>query len=141
MKRDYSTSELGSNISSDVVLRANKTGAFMKTKPQNNDLGGLTPLMTPLMVKGKAKRKSTGDIKCFLIEKIGIYLRDSYDFRGKQSLGYWNEKTNYGGKNPFKGDKIRNVDFRAYKIGADFIIFSDVKVITLTPKVFVNVDK
>jgi len=35
-----------------VVLRASKTGAFMKTKPQNNDLGGLTPLiggLTPLM--------------------------------------------------------------------------------------------
>jgi len=29
------------------VLRANKTGAFMKTKPQNNDLGGLTPLADP----------------------------------------------------------------------------------------------
>jgi len=28
-----------------VVLRANKTGASMKTKPHNNDLGGLIPLM------------------------------------------------------------------------------------------------
>jgi len=27
-----------------VVLRANKTGAFMKTKLQNNDVGGRIPL-------------------------------------------------------------------------------------------------
>ena len=37
-------SELKSNILSDDLLRVNKTGAFMKTKPHNNDLGGRTPL-------------------------------------------------------------------------------------------------
>jgi len=33
-----------SNISLDELLQSNKTGAFMKTKPQNNDLGGRIPL-------------------------------------------------------------------------------------------------
>ena len=49
MKRDYSTSgykgrSLGAT-SHRRLLRANKTGAFMKTKTQNNDLSGPTLLI------------------------------------------------------------------------------------------------
>ena len=74
-----------------------------------------------------------GNSHCFEIKQVGIYVQDSYDFVGTQRLGYWNATTNYGGKNPFRGDLVTNADFRAHGGGRDFIVFSDIKVTTLDP--------
>ncbi len=37
--------------------------------------------------------------KCAFVTSVGVYVRDSYDFRGDQSLEYWNSRTNYAGRN------------------------------------------
>jgi len=85
-----------------------------------------------VLVKGRTESAGTNK-RCFIIEQIAIYVKDSYDFVGDQSLGYWKSSTNYGGKNPFKGDKVTNADFRKHGGGADFKVYSDLKVTNLTP--------
>jgi len=76
------------------------------------------------------------------ISEVGVYLRDSYDFNGDQSLGYWNASTNYGGGNPFKGTPVANSDFRdwrtANKKGGDFLVFSDLKIVKISPPAVFN---
>ena len=67
------------------------------------------------------------------VSKIGVYVRDSYDFVGNQALGYWDKETNYVGTNPFKGSLITNAAFRNTKKGADFIVYSDVRTTNITP--------
>lgn len=73
--------------------------------------------------------------KCAFVTSVGVYVRDSYDFVDEQSLGYWNSRTNYAGRNFLKGDKVSNVIFRDYAKqtgkGADFLIYSDIKITTL----------
>jgi hypothetical protein len=72
------------------------------------------------------------------IDAVGIYVRDSYDFNGDQHLGYWNDTTDYGGKNPFKGTGVTNQDFRDWRSansrGGDFLVYSDLKVVPVNPK-------
>jgi len=81
-----------------------------------------------IIVEGSVKGR--GYHHCFTISKIGIYVRDSYDFKGDQFLGFWNDKTNYGGRNWFKGESVSNKDFRDYTAktgkGKDFIVFSNI---------------
>lgn len=75
------------------------------------------------------------------IDAVGVYVRDSYDFNDdswfSQPLGFWNEKTNYAGRNPFLGTEVTNKDFRdwrtAHNKGGDFLVYSDLKVIKLSP--------
>ena len=52
--------------------------------------------------------------KCAFFTSVGVYVRDSYDFVDEQSLGYWNSRTNYAGRNFRKGDKVSNASFRDY---------------------------
>ncbi len=70
------------------------------------------------------------DKACVTITKLGFYVRDSYDFKGDQHLGYWNAETKYVGRNPFRGDKVTNKSFRDYQeltgFGHDFLLYSDV---------------
>ena len=84
-----------------------------------------------VVVKGCATAGAIG------ITDIGIYVKDSFDFQGDQDLGYWNKATNYAGRNPFKGTLVSNSDYRAYAqktgFGVDFLVFSDLVVITLSP--------
>ncbi len=89
-----------------------------------------------VLVEGSAIIKPGGDVSCVGVKKIGIYIKDSYDFIGDQSLGYWNSGTNYGGKNMFRGSKVSNADFRAHGGGADFMVFSNIQVETITPMEF-----
>jgi hypothetical protein len=69
------------------------------------------------------------------IEEVGVYVRDSYDFNGLQHLGYWDIDKNYGGRNFFKGTKVKNADFREWRNrqgkGGDYIVYSDLKVTQL----------
>ena len=67
--------------------------------------------------------------------RVGVYVKDSFDFEGFQLLGAWNSNTNYAGINPFKGDYVSNASFREYTkktgFGRDFLIYSDLKVVDL----------
>ena len=73
--------------------------------------------------------------KCAFVTSVGVYVRDSYDFVGYQNLGYWNSHTNYAGKNFLKGDHVSNASFREHAAktgkGADFLVYSDIKITTL----------
>jgi|GEM_PF-1172976 len=69
------------------------------------------------------------------IKRVGIYLRDSYDFIGNQfgDLGYWNKVDNTvaktGGEN---FHKVTNADFRQWRDendrGGDFTVYSDIDI-------------
>jgi Family of unknown function (DUF6402) len=62
-----------------------------------------------------------------VINEIGIYVKDSFDFNGDQFLGVWG----------YRDDPINNSDFRQWRndnhLGGDFQVFSDVKRIKLNP--------
>ena len=65
----------------------------------------------------------------------GLSPKIRYDFVGNQSLGYWNSRTKYAGGNFLKGDKVTNESFREHASktgrGADFLVYSDIKITTL----------
>lgn len=87
---------------------------------------------TPVLPKGRQ----------VTITKVGVFVRDSYDFDGFQFLGFWNDTNNsVSTLNPFSGTGVYNSTFRDYrtktKMGGDFLVFSDVKWTTLpTPHTF-----
>jgi Family of unknown function (DUF6402) len=88
-----------------------------------------------------------------LIEEIGVYVRDSYDFDGDQFLGWWTYPDNYEywrldtfdtGRSsrrypygyvlgmPFEGGElITNEDFKKFRKqshkGGDFLVYSELK--------------
>jgi hypothetical protein len=71
------------------------------------------------------------------IRQVGVYVRDSFDFNGDQFLGYWDDSDNsVSMMNPFSGTGVSNADFRAWRTansrGGDFLVFSDVKLTSLT---------
>jgi hypothetical protein len=72
------------------------------------------------------------------VTKVGVFVRDSFDFEGFQFLGFWNDSTNsVSAINPLAGTPVFNSTLRDYRdryhMGGDFMVFSDVKVTTLSP--------
>ena len=109
---------------------------YVNTRPVGNIFDPLDDMLAALgrvnlrmAVSGYVKGK------CAFVTSVGVYVRDSYDFVDEQSLGYWNSRTNYAGRNFRKGDKVSNASFRDYAKktgkGADFLIYSDIKITTL----------
>lgn len=111
--------------------------------------GALGKATFKLAVVGRSKRSSSG-IDIFEIDKIGIYIRDTYDFNDSgmtpEPLGIWNkdrclskaESAAFLTMPPvmiakrFQGFvPVYNSDFRrwqkAHNSGSDFIVFSNVK--------------
>jgi hypothetical protein len=84
----------------------------------------------------------TTSITALTVDKVGVYVWDTFDFNGSQSLGYWNDETNTVRRHSFYGDThVRNYDFCVWRSvmrrGGDFLVISDVKWTTLpTPDVF-----
>lgn len=77
---------------------------------------------------------ANADLKSELkIEKIGVYVKDSYDFERKQFLGVWG----------YRDQPVNNIDFRNWRVknnaGGDFRVFSDVKQIRLSKPDIVKV--
>lgn len=71
------------------------------------------------------------------IDRVGIYVRDSFDFNGSQFLGFWNERTNsVSVANPLSGTAVFNGTYRDWRAangrGGDFLVYSDVRAIALT---------
>lgn len=77
-----------------------------------------------------------------VINDIGIYLQDSYDFEGFQFLGFWDDSDNsVSVLNPFSGTGVYNSDFRDHRRdtgwGGDFLVYSNVSRMSLvTPDRF-----
>lgn len=72
------------------------------------------------------------------IEKVGVFVRDSFDFEGFQFLGFWNDSNNtVSATNPFSGTAVFNSTYRSYRdtyhMGGDFMVFSDLLVTYLNP--------
>jgi hypothetical protein len=69
-----------------------------------------------------------------VINEIGIYVKDSFDFNGDQFLGVWG----------YRDDPINNSDFRKWRadhgLGGDFQVFSEIKRIKLNPPDIVSLD-
>jgi len=71
------------------------------------------------------------------VHEVGVFVRDSYDFEGRQFLGFWNETTNdVSMSNPLAGDWVDNGAFRDWRTangrGGDFEVFSDVKRVSIS---------
>ena len=102
--------------------------------PTDDLFAALGRLTLRMAIKGVVTPTATGG-HAIHIKKVGIYVRDSYDFNGPQHLGYWNLAKNYGGKNFFRGTKVKNADFREWRTqqgrGGDYLVFSDIKIIQL----------
>lgn len=89
------------------------------------------------------------------IERVGVYLRDSYDFNGEQGLGQWRTPAGVAApwESPGDGDiaggrlprcsgqwvALSNWAYRTYRertgLGEDFLVYSDVKVAKLATPV------
>ena len=72
------------------------------------------------------------------ITKVGVFVRDSFDFEGFQFLGFWDDSDNsVSAFNPLSGTAVFNSTFREYRKqhgrGGDLLVFSDVLVTTLNP--------
>lgn len=72
------------------------------------------------------------------ITKVGVYIRDSFDFEGFQFLGFWDDSDNtVSAVNPFTGTSVFNSSFRDYRdnhhMGGDFMVFTQVKTTDLKP--------
>jgi Family of unknown function (DUF6402) len=76
------------------------------------------------------------------VKKAGIYVVDSFDFNDlpaeDQFLGYWDDSDNTVSLwNPLTGDSVHNSDFRNWRtknsLGGDFMVYTDIHVIALTP--------
>ena len=72
----------------------------------------------------------------FIIDEIGVYLKDSYDFNDlpgqDQPLGNWDIDDDSVGRTVFNGGvSVSNSDFREWrknnKKGGDYLIYSDTK--------------
>ena len=76
------------------------------------------------------------------VTKVGVYLRDSYDFQGFQFLGFWNDSNNsVSAINPLSGSAVFNSTFRNWRdqneAGGDYLVYSNVQTKTLSrPHVF-----
>lgn len=95
-----------------------------------------------VLVSGHVEPVSKGLGHTVTIDKVGVYIRDSYDFNGSQSLGYWDPSDNsVSSWNGFSGTHVSNADFRNWRAangkGGDFLIYSDIKQTVLaSPSVF-----
>jgi hypothetical protein len=95
-----------------------------------------------VLVAGTVEDDGSGRGFPVTIERVGVYLRDSYDFNGDQFLGFWDDSDNsVSMTNPFSGTGVSNSDFRDWRarnrLGGDFLVYSDVKRVTLrTPDTF-----
>lgn len=96
---------------------------------------------------------ATGETHRVILEKVGIYIKDSYDFNDtgglssiiSQPLGCWDVETNKVGRIALSGC-VSNYDFRRYrkdnKKGGDFTVFSsDMKVHTLSTPLIIDVKR
>lgn len=82
-------------------------------------------------------RSQTGARYGVSIRRVGIDVRDTYDFddRGSflaQPLGFWDCGVDFAGKNPLRGRNVTNATLREWRDkygkghGGDYLVFSDI---------------
>jgi hypothetical protein len=106
----------------------------MTSDPLDDLFGALGDYNLRFVAEGRAEPQGSTDW-LVTVERVGIYVQDSFDFNGHQPLGFWNETTKQVSKTPgFGYDLVDNGDYRDWRSahggGGDFIVFSDVKIIT-----------
>lgn len=76
------------------------------------------------------------------INRIGLYIRDTYDFLDEQKLGYWSRegvsKNNFQNKFVEVTNNHFNEYRKCYKEGGDFIVFSDVQYYDVSITIHLN---
>ena len=93
-------------------------------------------------ISGTVEPSNMPGMHMVTVDKLGIYIRDTYDFEGDQSLGYWDEDDDsVSYLNPLSGDKVTNESFRNWRSangkGGDFLVYSNVKKLRIIkPTVF-----
>jgi Family of unknown function (DUF6402) len=82
--------------------------------------GALGAFVLQIAIAGRVASAS-GAVGKVVIEEVGVYVKDSFDFEGSQFLGFWGDRD----------DPVNNGDFREWRqksgMGGDFWVFSDVK--------------
>jgi hypothetical protein len=135
-------------IDLEVISQVNFTRFGAKLDTLDDMYGAIGNAAYKIAVVGKTRYSPTGDI--FEIDKLGVYVRDTYDFNDDgavpEPLGVWNkerclskaETIEYLALSPaqiyrtFQGFvPVFNGDFRrwqkAHNSGGDFVVYSDVK--------------
>ncbi len=110
--------------------------------PDFNDLyAALGNFEFCVAIAGESEGLKSGETQV-TVREVGVYVRDSYDFNGTQSLGYWSETSNRLSRFPIGGGGyVSNESFRNWRAtnhrGGDFMVFSDVKrTVLASPSVF-----
>lgn len=72
-----------------------------------------------------------------VVEKVGVYARDQFEFGGFQVLGFWDcANRRYARDNRLGASLVLNSDFRQYRDrtgqGGDYLIFSDLRLLPHT---------
>jgi hypothetical protein len=99
--------------------------------------GTVGPIQVPLpSMTGSPSARTAVTRHQARIEKIGFFIRDSFDFNGFQPLGFWSSTD--VARAPLPGyDWVGNDTYRAWRAahghGGDFIVYSDLKVVRRSP--------
>jgi len=108
--------------------------------------GALGAFQFVIVPQGTATKTPNG--VAVTITKVGVYVRDSFDFNGDQSLGYWKAPDRVSLFELSGYTLVENTSYRSYRdetgIGGDFWVYSDIKwktldqpdAFTLTPPTF-----
>lgn len=106
---------------------------FPLTAPFDDLTAALANFTFRIVPRGivRPKGKTAAEGYLFGIDSIGVFVMDSYDFVGDQSLGHWDTSEDTVGLTGLSGEEVTNADFRTWRSasgkGGDFLIYSPVK--------------
>lgn len=134
------------NQDGQFYIQFRRVGSLFETAINNLDdmHAALARFTFRMAVEGEVAHKGRQDHPLDLFEdelyeirlkRVGIYLRDSYDFIGSQTggLGYWSKGDNKARKSHSEGyHYVENADFRVWRKqhnkGGDFTVYSDMEI-------------
>ena len=113
----------------DEIVATSEQAGEIEDLPLNGLKAALGRFRFQAFAKGCVIKE--GGLTFIKLSDVGIFIRDSYDFRGAQPLGFWNQSNDYVGVNPLMGQGVSNGTFRKWQNdrgqGGDFRILSDIK--------------
>ena len=126
--------ELGKKETTIIILLLDKYYFTSAKYEEDGDLddfyGSIANCSIRFTAKGPMEYKGINNIE-LTITKIGIYVRDGFDYVGNQPLGYWSLKNKKVSTNILLGDSrsINNESYRDYRkdsgMGQDFYRYSN----------------
>ncbi|MEL6107194.1 MAG: DUF6402 family protein [Planctomycetota bacterium] len=123
-----------SGASGDTYYGLYYYGASYYGGGMDDMMAGLGNFVFRVLVSGSVAPSGSGhDVT---IDRIGVYLRDSYSFEGDQHLGFWDDSDNsVSAINFLSGTRVTNKSFREWRTangkGGDYLIYSDIKQVPL----------